>query len=103
MPEILLRLVFLAFWSTSRYLLYRKTILYVTAPCLYTGWFLLTMSYYRDFTPSCYEPYPSYGLFVFCITMVLIMPAAFLVICIGSFLILFCPCIGYTLGKAYYD
>lgn len=100
---MLLRLVFLAFWRTSRYLLYRKTILYVTSPCFYTAWFLLTMIYYSDFTPSCYEPYPSYGLFVFCIVMVLIMPAAFLVICITSFLILFCPCIVYTLGKAYYD
>ena len=83
--------------------MYRRTILYVSAPCMYTAWFLLTMYYYRDFTPSCYEPYPSYGLFVFCITMVLIMPAAFLVICITSFFILFCPCISYTLAKAYYD
>jgi hypothetical protein len=103
LPEVLLRLVFLGFWRTSRYLVQRKTILYVTAPCLYTAWFLLTMAHYREFTPNCYEPYPSYGLFVFCICMVLIMPAAFLVICIVSFLILFCPCISYTLGKAYYD
>lgn len=64
---------------------------------------MLTMVYYSDFTPSCYEPYPSYGLFVFCVIMVLIMPAAFLVICVTSFMILFCPCISYTLGKAYYD
>lgn len=103
LPEVLIRLVFLCFWRTSRYLVQRKTVLYVTAPCLYTAWFLLTMADYRYFTPNCYEPYPSYGLFVFCISMVLIMPAAFLVICIVSFLILFCPCISYTLGKAYYD
>lgn len=103
LPEVLIRLVFLCFWRTSRYLVQRKTVLYVTAPCLYTAWFLLTMADYRHFTPNCYEPYPSYGLFVFCISMVLIMPAAFLVICIVSFLILFCPCISYTLGKAYYD
>lgn len=102
-PEVLIRFVFLGFWRTSRYLIQRKTILYVTAPCLYTAWFLLTMAHYREFTPNCYEPYPSYGLFVFCISMVLITPAAFLVICIASFLILFCPCISYSLGKAYYD
>ena len=70
---------------------------------MYAAWFLYTVFYYNSFTPNCYEPYPSFGLFVFCIVMVLILPAAFLVICIGSFLVLFCPCIAYTLVKAFAD
>lgn len=93
----------LSFWGTTRYLTYRRTILDVTAPCLYAVWFLISMAYYADFTPACYEPYPSYGLFLFTIMMVLIIPSAFFVICLVSFLLVFCPCIVYTVGKAYFD
>jgi hypothetical protein len=103
LPELILRLACLLFWNTSRYLSYRKLIINVTAPCLYALWLILALVYYADFTPACYEPYPSYGLFLFSIMMVFIIPSAFFVICIVSFLIMFCPCILYTVGKAYYS
>ena len=75
----------------------------VTCSCLYAAWFILTMVYYNDFTPACYEPYPSYSIFLFTIEMLLILPQAFFVICLISFLVVFCPCILYTVGKAYID
>lgn len=67
---------------------------------MYAGWLVYTISAYEDFTPVCYEPYPSFGLVTFCVIMVLILPSAFMVICIASFLVLFCPCISYTLFNA---
>lgn len=73
-PEAVLRIAFLGFWKTTLYLNHRVMLLDVTMPCLYATWFLLTMVYYNDFTPACYEPYPSYSLFVFCVQMVLILP-----------------------------
>ena len=46
----------------------------VTMPCLYAAWFILTMVYYNDFMPACYEPYPSYSLVLFTAEMLLILP-----------------------------
>lgn len=43
-------------------------------PCLYAAWLVLTMCYYNDFTPACYEPYPSYSMFLFTVEMILILP-----------------------------
>lgn len=102
-PELATRLVSLCFWRTSRYLDIRKIVLRILGPVLYACWFIYTTTFYGDFTPNCYEPYPSFGLFTFCVIMVLILPAAFLVLCIVSFLILFCPCISYTLFKTFHD
>jgi hypothetical protein len=102
-PEVTIRVACLGFWNTTSYLSQRKMIIDVTCSCLYAAWFLLTMVYYNDFTPACYEPYPSYSIFLFTIEMLLILPQAFFVICLVSFLIVFCPCILYTIGKAYVD
>jgi hypothetical protein len=103
LPEITLRLISMSFWRTDRFLEARKMIIKCYGPILYACWFLYTVAYYNDFTPNCYEPYPSFGLFIFCVIMVMILPSAFLVICITSFLVLFCPCITFTLAKAYSD
>ena len=78
-------------------------IIEVTPPCLYAAWVLLTMVYYNDFTPACYEPYPSFGLFLLTAEMLLILPQAFFVICLVSFLVVFSPCILYTMGRSYFD
>ncbi len=72
----------------------------MTFPCLYAAWFLLCMWHYEDFNTACYEPYPSYSLVIFTVEVLCILPQAFFVICLVSFLIVFSPCIIYTLGKA---
>ena len=103
LPEMALRLVCLGFWKTRLFLNWRVMILEVTAPCLYTGWLIYAMYFYKDFTPACYEPYPSFSIVLFTIEMVLILPAGFLVICLLAFLVLFSPFIIYTMIKAYRD
>lgn len=57
------------------------------------------MSYYNEFSPNCYEPLPSFGVALFCIIMVLILPGAFIVIIVVSFLLLFLPCLIYMIKK----
>lgn len=103
LPELVIRLACLGFWNTTVYLQQRKMVIDVTSSCLYAAWFVLTLVYYDDFTPACYEPYPSYSVFLFTIEMLVILPQAFFVICMVSFLVIFAPCILYTVGKAYFD
>ena len=96
LPETILRLMSLSMWNSNRCLLERKNILHCLGPIMYAGWLIYTIADYDEFTPVCYEPYPSFGLLTFCVIMVLILPSAFMVLCIGSFMILFCPCISYS-------
>ena len=102
-PEALIRLSCILFWNSFRYLRQRKLIINIAFPIFYAGWFILTMCYYDDFTPACYEPYPSYSLFIFTIELLTVLPQAFLVICLVSFLIVFSPCIIYTCCKFFMD
>jgi hypothetical protein len=73
-PELAIRLGCLGFWNTTNYLSQRKMLIDVTSSCLYAAWFLLTMVQYKEFTPACYEPYPSYSVFLFTIEMLIILP-----------------------------
>ena len=63
----------------------------------------MAMWSYGDLSPACYEPYPSFSLFLFTLEMLAILPQAFLVICLVSFFIVFSPCIFYTLCKYIMD
>lgn len=103
LPEMCLRMISLSMWRSNFLLDFRKNFLQVMGPVLYSGWLIYTITAYEDFTPVCYEPYPSFGLVTFCVIMVLILPSAFMVICIASFLLLFCPCISYTVFNAVMD
>jgi hypothetical protein len=101
LPEAILRVTSLAFWRSASYLTVRRVWIEVTPPCLYAIWLLVTLWYYTDFTPACYEPYPSYGLLVFTVVLCLVIPSAFFVLCMMSLLIVFSPCIGYQIFKGY--
>lgn len=74
-----------------------------TQAVLYAIWILYCCTDFDKFTPHCYEPYPSLGLFIYMVIVILVLPAAFLVICVASFVILFCPCLSFTLYKAWSD
>ena len=41
------------------------------------------------------------GLFIYMVLFIVVAPTAFIVICVLSFLILFCPCLSYTLWRAW--
>jgi len=102
-PELSIRFIFLGFWRSTRYLYWRKLSVSILQPLLYASWLIYTMIYYGTFTPQCYEPFPSFGLCVYCVVMVFILPSAFLVICAAAFAVLFCPCIAYAVIRAFMD
>jgi len=81
----------------------KKVFLAILAPCLAAGWWIYTLTEMSFLTQHCYEPYPSYGLLVYFGILVVIIPAAFLVICVVAFLIFFCPCITWIIGRAFFD
>ena len=81
----------------------KKVFLTILAPCLAAGWWIYTLTEMSLLTQHCYEPYPSYGLIIYFGIIVVIIPAAFLVICVVSFLIFFCPCITWIIGRALID
>ena len=100
-PEGALRLVSLGYWRSAQYLTYRRLLVEVTPPCLYALWILICLYNYSDFSPACYNPNPSFGLFVFTVILVLVTPAAFFVLFLAAFLLIFSPCIVYQILKAY--
>ena len=93
----------LFFWNSTCLLNERNIMLKCTQAVLYAIWILYCTSDFEKFTPHCYEPYPSMGLFIYMVIVILVLPAAFLVICLASFVIMFCPCLTYTIGRAWYD
>ena len=48
---------------------------------------------FDDFTPHCYDPYPSFSLAVFAVIVCFILPLAFLTMFFTFLLVLFSPCI----------
>ena len=98
-----LRVMCLFFWNSTYLLNERNVLLKVTQAIMYAGWILYCTSDFDKFTPHCYEPYPSAGLFIYMVIVILVLPAAFLVIIVASFAILFCPCLTYTAWRTWYD
>ena len=43
------------------------------------------------------------GLFIYMVIFIVVAPTAFIVICLLSALIVFCPCLAYTLWRAWYE
>jgi hypothetical protein len=99
-PELVLRCGFLSFWNTERWLPARRLILLIAPAVAYAVYFTYSSTYWPQMTPQCYEPYPSLGLVVFVISMVCILPQAFLAICVTIFLVIFFPCIIYQVITA---
>lgn len=94
LPDLSLRLIVAQFFSTQgRWLRRREFILALFAPCLAAGWWVYTLTQMDKLSQHCYEPYPSYGLLVYFALLVMIIPAAFLVLCALSLLVFCCPCI----------
>lgn len=93
----------LFFWNSTYLLNERNVFIKCTQAVLYAIFIVYCSTDFEKFTPHCYEPYPSAGLFIYMVIVILILPAAFLVICVVSFLVLFCPCLSYTLWRAWYD
>ena len=98
-----MRIMCLFFWNSTYLLNERNVTLKITQACLYAIWILYCITDFEKFTPHCYEPYPSLGLFIYMAIVILVLPAAFLVICVVSFVIIFFPCLVYTLWKSWSD
>ena len=102
-PELFFRLI-AALYYQSGYMLEQRSLFFACLmPVLSAGWWLYTLFYMQLLTQHCYEPYPYFGLVVYFLIVIVIIPSAFLVICILAFLIMFCPCITWIIGKALYD
>ena len=102
-PDVFFRLI-AAYYHRSTYMVDNRSLfLAVLAPVLSAGWWLYTLYYIPNLTQHCYEPYPSYSLLVYFLITIVIIPQAFLVICIFGFLVLFCPCLTWVILKALYE
>lgn len=64
---------------------------------MYAIWVIYCARAYVSFTPHCYDPYPSYSLFVYSVVLCLVLPQAFLVLIVASILTIFCPCLSYMM------
>jgi len=102
-PELTLRTICACFYRSNAYVEYKNIFLQCLTPILAAGWWIYTLSAMELLTTQCYEPYPSYSLCIYLTILILIIPQAFLVICIASFLILFCPCLTWIIVKSLYD
>ena len=92
------------YFAQSNYLFeHRKLVLTLLTPCLSAGWWVYTLTNLDMLTQHCYEPYPSFSLLVYFAIIVVIIPGAFLVLCVLAFLVLFCPCITWLIGRALLD
>ena len=73
-----MRLVFILLRRNRVYLDHRIILSLAIPAMLYTGWFLSTVGWYGDdFTLQCYEPMPSFGMFLYSIIFVLVFPAGY--------------------------
>lgn len=75
-------------WRRSQYLK-------VVTGILYAAFSIYVLRTFETFTVHCYDPYPSYSLFVFSVMICFILPQAFIVLCAAAMLIIFSPCICY--------
>ena len=100
-PETALRTVALGFWDSRNYLTERNFVLNIATPCFYAVWSCLVACNYTTFQVECYQPIPSYSLVLFSVELILILPQAFFVFCVVTFLIVFSPCIAYSVIKTY--
>ena len=73
----------------------RSNILKVMTGILYAAYTIYVLRTYETFTVHCYDPYPSYSLFVFSVMICFILPQAFIVLCAAAMIVIFSPCICY--------
>lgn len=101
-PEVAMRMFFILLRTNRTQIEHRIILHFVIPAMLYTAWFVGTAMWYGDdFTLQCYEPVPSFGMFLYSIIFTLVFPACFIVICSFSAVLLFCPCITYSIYNAY--
>ena len=70
---------------------------------LYAAWSIYCLRTFESFTPHCYDPYPSFSLFIFSVVVCFILPQAFIVMCVVTILVIFSPCIVYSLCTQYQE
>jgi len=96
-PESVLR-VFFRFAMVTEHedtMWRRNSMLKAISGILYAAFSIYVLRTFDTFTVHCYDPYPSYSLFVFAVIICFILPKAFIVCCVAAMIILFLPCIIY--------
>jgi len=103
LPDLVLRVLGIFFMKTGNSFEWKKLILLLAMPLLSSWWWIYTMVQYDKLTTHCYNPYPTFSLMVYWAALVVIIPTAFIVICVLSFLVLFSPCICWLLCRVWGD
>ena len=52
----------------------RNFLVKATTGVLYAAWSIYCLRTFESFTPHCYDPYPSFSLFIFSVVVCFILP-----------------------------
>jgi len=103
--ETIMRILYQYVWITNdaESNIKRNFLVKAVTGMLYAIWSLYVVRTFDSFTPHCYDPYPSFSLFTFAGIVCLVLPQAFIVMCVVTMLVIFSPCIIYSLCTYYRD
>ena len=103
--ETIMRILYQYVWITNdgESNIKRNFLVKAVTGMLYAIWALYVVRTFDSFTPHCYDPYPSFSLFTFAGIVCLVLPQAFIVMCVVTMLVIFSPCIIYSLCTYYRD
>ena len=91
--ETVVRIVCLAYSRRGTGVQQRSLLVKSLQGLLYSAWVVYCTVDFKQFSPHCYDPYPSGSLVLYSVLLCYVLPQAFVILCFLMLIVIFCPCL----------